>query len=50
MGNGGYDVISYKLDLSYNPDTDWLQGAATIRATATQDLSQFNLDLQGMQC
>jgi aminopeptidase N len=49
MGNGGYDVISYKLDLSYDPQTDFLRGTAAIRAKTTESLSRFNLDLQGLQ-
>jgi hypothetical protein len=47
-GNGGYDVRHYTLDLGYDPPTDTLTGVATIRARATQDLSQFNLDLDGL--
>jgi hypothetical protein len=47
-GNGGYDVRHYRLDVAYDPPTDVLSGVATIRATATQDLSAFNLDLAGM--
>ncbi len=47
-GNGGYDVSDYDLDFSYDPDSDRLNGTATIRARATQNLSRFNLDLVGM--
>ena len=47
-GNGGYDAKRYLLDLAYDPDTDVLDGEATIRARATQDLSSFNLDFDGM--
>jgi hypothetical protein len=47
-GNGGYDVRSYDLDVTYDPATDRLTATATIRAHATQDLSAFNLDLVGM--
>lgn len=47
-GNGGYDVDEYVLDLSYDPVTDVLGGTATIVAKATQDLSAFNLDLDGL--
>ncbi|WP_274564091.1 M1 family metallopeptidase [Streptomyces spiramyceticus] len=43
-GNGGYDVSHYDLRLKYQPKTDLLEGTATILATATQDLSRFNLD------
>ncbi|ROT34241.1 M1 family metallopeptidase [Micromonospora sp. HM5-17] len=47
-GNGGYDVLSYHLRLRYDPATDQLTGDATIEATATQNLSRFNLDLAGL--
>jgi aminopeptidase N len=46
-GNGGYDVGHYALDFSYDPSTRQLDGTATISATATQDLSRFDLDLRG---
>jgi aminopeptidase N len=46
-GNGGYNVSHYGLDLSYEPSTNQLTGTATITATATQDLSRFDLDLRG---
>jgi aminopeptidase N len=44
-GNGGYDVAGYDLKLRYDPKSDELAGTATITATATQDLSRFDLDL-----
>ena len=47
-GNGGYDVQHYDLRLRYNPDTDRLDGLATIRARSTQSLSAFNLDFVGL--
>ncbi len=43
-GNGGYDVSHYDLRLQYRPRTDRLDGTATLLATATQDLSRFDLD------
>jgi aminopeptidase N len=43
-GNGGYDVGHYDIRLRYFPDTDRLTGTTTILATATQDLSTFDLD------
>jgi aminopeptidase N len=46
-GNGGYDVSNYSLKLSYDPATRHLDGTATISATATQNLSRFDLDLRG---
>jgi aminopeptidase N len=48
-GNGGYDVAHYTLRLRYDPATRHLDGAATIRAVATQDLSRFDLDLRGFR-
>jgi aminopeptidase N len=46
-GNGGYDAEHYILRLDYEPATDVLDGHVTIRATATESLSSFNLDLRG---
>jgi hypothetical protein len=48
IGNGGYDVAHYDLDLGYNPTTHILNGRATITAAATQNLCRFNLDLRGL--
>jgi len=47
-GNGGYDVSHYALTLSYTPATRHLTGTAVITARATQDLSAFDLDLEGL--
>ena len=47
-GNRGYDVDHYDLEVTYEPATDLLEGEATIGARATQSLSRFNLDLQGL--
>jgi aminopeptidase N len=46
-GNGGYDVSHYSLKLDYDPTTRVLTGSAVVSATATQNLSQFDLDLRG---
>ena len=46
-GNGGYDVSHYGLVLAYEPSSNQLSGTATITATATQNLSRFDLDLRG---
>jgi len=48
QGNGGYDVKSYGLDLRYTPASRRLDGTAAILATATQNLSRFDLDLRGL--
>src|SRR5262245_30230374 len=49
LGNGGYDVRHYDLDLRYAtsaPDQS-LDGTVTIFARATQTLSRFDLDFGG---
>ena len=46
-GNGGYDVADYSLRLRYRPGPARLKARAEITATATQDLSAFNLDYAG---
>ncbi|WP_328685894.1 M1 family metallopeptidase [Streptomyces sp. NBC_00343] len=46
LGNGGYDVAHYGLDISFNPSSGRLDGRATVTARAEQDLSAFDLDLQ----
>ena len=47
-GNGGYDVTHYDLAIDYSPASQALSGVATISAVATQSLSRFNLDLDGL--
>ena len=48
-GNGGYDVESYNLSLTWVPATSTLSGSVRISAIATQDLSAFNLDFIGFE-
>ena len=48
-GNGGYDVSHYGLKIDYTPSSKHLDGVTTIRATTTQRLSRFNLDLSGLE-
>jgi aminopeptidase N len=47
LGNGGYDVDHYALDLRWAPERRHLDGNVTIEAVATQWLSSFDLDLLG---
>lgn len=49
LGNGGYDVDHYTLILTWLPEDGSIAGTTTIEATATQDLSRFNLDLAGLE-
>jgi len=48
-GNGGYDVQHYDLAIRYAPASNVLRGIATIEALATQELSCFSLDLNGLR-
>jgi aminopeptidase N len=48
-GNGGYDVASYDVSISYDPGTQHLDGDTTVTAAATADLDKFNLDLMGLE-
>jgi aminopeptidase N len=49
LGNGGYDVQHYDLDLRYatSAPSQPIDGTVTIVARATQALSSFNLDFAG---
>ena len=46
LGNGGYDVDHYALDLLF--DGERLTGVATLTLHATQPLASFYLDLTGL--
>jgi len=48
-GNGGDDVSHYDLDLTYIPADHQLEGTVTITATATQNLSRFNVDFKNFE-
>lgn len=48
-GNGGYNVARYDVNLKVHDFTRSITATNTIIATATQDLTQFNLDLQGLE-
>lgn len=48
LGNGGYDIDHYDLDLNWAPPTRTLSGTATLTATAARSLTTFDLDLTGM--
>ena len=44
-GNGGYDVAHYNIHDTYRLGSGRVTGYTRFEATATQDLSRFNLDL-----
>jgi aminopeptidase N len=49
LGNGGYDVSSYDLDLDVDPIANTLSATATIESVALERLGRFNLDLRGLR-
>lgn len=48
-GNGGYHVSHYDLTLRHDPDSGHLAGKAVLTARATQRLTRFDLDLNGLK-
>ncbi|MER5380332.1 M1 family metallopeptidase [Streptomyces sp. NPDC002688] len=46
-GNGGYEVSRYTLDFDWQAPKTPFEASTTIRATATQGLSRFDLDFAG---
>lgn len=48
LGNGGYDVQHYTLEIDVDMENNIIEGITTIEALATQNLSAFNLDLSGL--
>lgn len=49
MGNGGYDVQHYTLDLTVDVENNIIDGTVTIDFIATQALSTFNLDFYELE-
>lgn len=47
-GNGGYDVTHYDIALRWLPAESRIVATTTVTAVATQHLSAFNLDLEGL--
>lgn len=48
LGNPGYDVEHYLIDLVVDPVANTLAGEVVITAAATDDLDRFHLDLFGL--
>lgn len=49
MGNGGYDVQHYTLDLTVDVENNVLSGTVTVDLTTLQALSAFNLDFYELE-
>lgn len=48
LGNGGYDVETYDLEIEWLPDSGSIDATATVTLVPTVDLDTFNLDLEGL--
>ncbi|MEV4254326.1 M1 family metallopeptidase [Spirillospora sp. NPDC049652] len=46
-GNGGFHATHYDIDLAYRPAGRAMRATTTVTATATQNLSRFDLDFLG---
>jgi aminopeptidase N len=46
-GNGGYDAISYNIIFDWDDQRREIDAETTLSLVATQDLTQFNVDLVG---
>ena len=49
LGNGGYDVAGYDIDLTFDPEPNLLSARVAIEATATQTLESYSLDFVGYE-
>ncbi len=49
LGNGGYDVQHYDIDLTAHLATNSIDATVTIQANATEALKTFNLDFEGLK-
>ena len=49
LGNGGYDVQHYTLEINVDMDREEIDASVSILSKATQDLSSFNLDFLGFE-
>lgn len=47
LGNLGYDVQRYTLQLALDPDVVWVRGTAVLEAITTTPLSELSLDFVG---
>ena len=49
LGNPGYDVLHYDIELDVDPAANTISALTAITAQATDDLATFNLDLSGLE-
>ena len=48
LGNGGYDVQHYTIELTVDVESGTISGTTTLAARPTEALTRFNLDLFGL--
>ncbi|MFJ4624161.1 M1 family metallopeptidase [Streptomyces sp. NPDC088812] len=48
LGNGGYRVLAYHLDLRHDATTGLVEGSATLALRTTRALTRFSLDALGL--
>ncbi|MHC3467575.1 M1 family metallopeptidase [Streptomyces sp. 7R007] len=48
LGNGGYRVSAYRLDLAYDATTRLVEATATLRIRTTEALTRLSLDALGL--
>ena len=48
LGNPGVDVVSYDIELAYDPDTAMIDASVTLSIDATESLAEFTLDQVGL--
>ena len=48
LGNGGYQADRYLIEMNYNATTKLIDATMSMTASATQHLSQFDLDSYGL--
>ena len=44
LGNGGYDVERYVIEVEWDPEEKWLRGTTVIEAKSTDNILSFNVD------
>ncbi len=49
LGNGGYDVLHYEIELDVDPSDNTISALTSITAQAIENLETFNLDLSGLE-
>lgn len=48
LGNGGYDVLHYTIDLAVDMESGEISGSTTLAMRAIDDLTAFNLDFEAL--